>query len=84
MAVNLNARLKNLEQKFNPVIGKKIMIFADDADSCAVDDITVYRLPNEDADAFFDRCTEFMIVMLAAHQRLPFAFDARKICRWCN
>ena len=58
MAVNLNARLKNLEQKFNPVIGKKIMIFADDADSCAVDDITVYRLPNEDADAFFDRCTE--------------------------
>ncbi len=55
---NIASRLKLLEQKLNPVTGKNIMIFADDADSCDVDNITIFRLEGESSDDFFDRCSE--------------------------
>lgn len=54
----IRTRLKALEKKLTPVIGKKIMIFADDADYCDVDDVTVYRLENESSDDFFNRCSD--------------------------
>lgn len=55
---NLQSRLKLLEQKINPTVGAPILIFADDSTECCVGDIVVYRLDDESADSFFDRCSE--------------------------
>lgn len=54
---NIQSRLKLLESRLNPTVGAPVMVFADDSTEFCVGGVVVYRLPHEDADAFFSRCS---------------------------
>ena len=59
MAINLNARLRALECKLNPVIGLPMLALDYLADEIDVCNITMYRLPHESRRSFCDRVQDY-------------------------
>lgn len=55
MAINLNARLRALESKLNPVVGLPVLVLDYLSDEIDVCDITMYRMDNEPRQAFCNR-----------------------------
>jgi hypothetical protein len=59
MAINLNARLRALESKLNPVVGLPVLVLDYLSDEIEVCDIVMYRMADESHQAFCNRVQNY-------------------------